>query len=447
MKKILISLSIIGVVATIAIGVTVALFSDTETSTGNIFVAGTMDLKVDHKFASYNGNECVERCVPDTNTNLVQNGSFETPLVVHSTKWDIFDSVAGNWTVEWRADIPANWGGQSRPSPPHLELHRGVNGWTIFQGQQYAELDTDWNGHTGSLNGEPASVKIYQDLVTVPGKNYQLKFAFSPRPSTQAVQNKLEVKWNGGVVVTLGPTAGGGNNIWTEYTYNVTASGALTRLEFTDLGTANSEGTFLDHVRIHPMVCEYQIIGGTCTLWDLKDLGPDDYYWHYGPDMKPGDWGRNIISLHAYDNDAYACLITHNIVDVEDTMTEPEEDADDDIASIIGELSRFINVFAWEDTTQNNAYDSGEPIISDVNTPLTTAIGRISLIESNTKYIGIEWCFGTQSRTGSTISCDGSSVTDIAQTDIMNAYISAYAEQQRNNGNFVCPDWNRQSPP
>lgn len=47
MKKIIISLSIIGAVAAIAVGGTIAYFSDTETSTGNTFTAGTLDLKVD----------------------------------------------------------------------------------------------------------------------------------------------------------------------------------------------------------------------------------------------------------------------------------------------------------------------------------------------------------------------------------------------------------------
>jgi len=46
-KKILISLSVIGVVAAIAIGGTIAYFSDTETSTGNTFTAGVIDISVD----------------------------------------------------------------------------------------------------------------------------------------------------------------------------------------------------------------------------------------------------------------------------------------------------------------------------------------------------------------------------------------------------------------
>lgn len=54
MKKIIISLSIIGAAAAIAIGATTAYFSDTETSQGNTFTAGAIDLKIDSK-ATYNG--------------------------------------------------------------------------------------------------------------------------------------------------------------------------------------------------------------------------------------------------------------------------------------------------------------------------------------------------------------------------------------------------------
>jgi len=47
MKKILISLSVIVAVAAIVIGGTIAYFSDTETSTGNTFSAGTIDIAID----------------------------------------------------------------------------------------------------------------------------------------------------------------------------------------------------------------------------------------------------------------------------------------------------------------------------------------------------------------------------------------------------------------
>lgn len=45
-KKILLSLSVIGVVAAIGIGGTIAYFSDTETSTGNTFSTGVIDINI-----------------------------------------------------------------------------------------------------------------------------------------------------------------------------------------------------------------------------------------------------------------------------------------------------------------------------------------------------------------------------------------------------------------
>ena len=56
-KKILISLSVVVVVAAVAVGATTAFFSDTETSTGNTFTAGAIDLTVDSE-QHYNGNVC-----------------------------------------------------------------------------------------------------------------------------------------------------------------------------------------------------------------------------------------------------------------------------------------------------------------------------------------------------------------------------------------------------
>jgi len=46
MKKIAISLGIIGVVGAIVIGGTIAYFSDTETSTGNTFSTGVIDIDI-----------------------------------------------------------------------------------------------------------------------------------------------------------------------------------------------------------------------------------------------------------------------------------------------------------------------------------------------------------------------------------------------------------------
>lgn len=67
MPRIILSLAIVlGAVGVIASGATGAFFSDSETSTGNTFAAGAIDLKIDND-SYYNGNRCVNvgTSVPD----------------------------------------------------------------------------------------------------------------------------------------------------------------------------------------------------------------------------------------------------------------------------------------------------------------------------------------------------------------------------------------------
>lgn len=69
-KKILVSLSVIAAVAAIAIGGTIAYFSDTETSTGNTFTAGAIDLKIDNKSYVTNPETGLLAASPNTSWTL-----------------------------------------------------------------------------------------------------------------------------------------------------------------------------------------------------------------------------------------------------------------------------------------------------------------------------------------------------------------------------------------
>lgn len=414
MKRILISLSIIGVVGAIAIGATVALFSDTETSAGNIFTAGSIDLKVDHTHATYNGEACNSGCT-ETGSELIANGGFETPDVPNGG-WAIYpDGSLTSWTIESGAGL-------------EIQDHAAGN---PHGGNQLAELDSN------------NSSVISQTITTVAGKKYLLRFWYSPRPNRPAGDNTIgaivQVVSNSAILVnaTIGASSSGGSTTnWQEYTYDFTAVDTSTKIKFSDLGSNNSYGGYLDDIGLKELSCSSQFpSGGTCTLWDEKDLSRGDIFWSFN-DVKPGDSGTNIISLHASSNDAYACLFTQIISDQENTLVEPELALGDTAPA--GELSPFIRVFIWEDTNQNNVYD-GEPILLPVNSPLTSAINpAIALIASNTKNIGIAWCAGTQSLNGNNIVCDGSTMGNIAQTDITRAAVTAYAEQQRNNSGFNC---------
>jgi hypothetical protein len=246
----------------------------------------------------------------------------------------------------------------------------------------------------------------------------------------------MYVNIDGVLVQTQGPIAGGGAISWSEHTYEFTATNASTKVEFIGGGNNNSLGVFLDNVSVHPYTCEYQMVGGTCTLWEEKDLEAGDRFWNFN-DVKPGDFGRNILSLHAYNNDAFACLTVGDIVDLDNTLTGPENALSDTLPD--GELSPFIKLFIWADVNENNVYDLGETILLPVNSSLTSALNLpIALQASNTDYFGIAWCAGTQSLVGNVISCDGSSMGNIAQTDSTTATITAYAVQQRNNSGFSC---------
>ncbi len=148
--------------------------------------------------------------------DIVTNGSFESPNVSNGSS-SLYSSISG-----WQAAY-----GQ-------IQIHDHSSGMSPAHGNQHAELDA-----TNSSG-------IYQDLTTVPGATYQLRFAFAARPGTNASQNVLGVVWGGQPVATLTT----GSTTWVTYTYTLVASGTTTRLQFNDLGISNGQGTLLDHVRV-----------------------------------------------------------------------------------------------------------------------------------------------------------------------------------------------------
>jgi hypothetical protein len=191
--------------------------------------------------------------------NRIMNGDFETPVVVTQQGWDVFpDGTPGmEWQVEWRSDIPASYNSNDKPENGHLELHRGVNGWLPYSGEQYAELDSDWDGPAGSLVNEPASVVIFQHVETAIGQEYSLSYAFSPRPGAGSADNQLRVLIND-VEVDLHIADGteNTNTEWTVYSFSFVATEELTKVAFEDAGTANSIGTFIDDVTLNCVMPE-----------------------------------------------------------------------------------------------------------------------------------------------------------------------------------------------
>lgn len=184
-------------------------------------------------------------------SNLVGNGGFETPIVTdHDGKWELFGNDALTyWTVEWRD------GGDD----PLLEIETSLL-WTPYEGNQYAELDTN------------APVTIYQDIPTVVGNTYQLSFAFSPRQ--QVADNQLQVEFGTVNDILVADGSSNSDNDWTVYTYTIAATDTTTRLQFTDQSVADSYGTFLDDVQIFETVSGLTEENG---CYEFQDLVYGDY--------------------------------------------------------------------------------------------------------------------------------------------------------------------------
>lgn len=194
----------------------------------------------------------VAQCVPGQ--ELLVNGDFETPTVTNSAKWDIFPSGTSGlgWVVEWFGGA-LTYTSQNRPAVANLELQKHtLNGWNaVGNAGQWAEVDSDWVGPSGSLNGEPGSTAISQQVLTEIGETYTFSFDFSPRPNTASGQNKVEVLVNNVVIGMVGPTAGVSNTAWTSHEFSFVADSILSTVTLRDAGTPNdSLGAFVDNASL-----------------------------------------------------------------------------------------------------------------------------------------------------------------------------------------------------
>jgi hypothetical protein len=155
----------------------------------------------------------------DTAPNsIVCNGSFEDlgGQTLQFGSWGLFSTIPG-WTAE-----------AVGACTPYIEIDTApaLEGLVPANGTHSVELNA--NCPSG----------LYQDLPTVPGNQYTLRFAFAARPGfPQASNNMLKITWNGAVVDTITTTT----PAYTYHTYQVTATGTTTRLHV-DSGSSGSTG-------------------------------------------------------------------------------------------------------------------------------------------------------------------------------------------------------------
>lgn len=427
MKKILLSLGMIALVAGIVWGVTGAFYNDEETSTGNIFVAGSIDLKVDHLKQTYNGDDC-ETC----SLTLYSGDGGAKVVAGENTVLNVFPFPAVLVTPTpiteqyWTTHPIAEW---IWASPATLVGDDGSEGQITYT----FEHDFQWWGEAVDV-----------DLVFDVAADNQYQILLNDVVIATGVGSAQYTTLDPVVEATfLGQVVPGQNTLTFIVTNLVNTPGNNTPL--------NNPGGLLYHLKVErdPEDCnsntEFQ---NACRLWVEKDLEEGDSFFNFG-DIKPGDEGTNVISLHVYDNDAYACLIVHNKDDQENGIQESE---DGDLPnqgnpSGFGELSNYLDVFTWSDNNQNGEYDNGETSIGGP-APLASFGSIMSLDPSNqgfltattTKYVGVAWCAGNLTLEEGELVCDGSGMENDAQSDSFSASLTAYAVQTRNNPNFSCAD-------
>ncbi len=178
-KRVLFSLSILIAAVAVVVGATGAFFSDTETSTGNIFKAGSIDLKVDSECHYYNltGFEPTGEPVYTD----VGCGEIDSQTGVGIGNWRMTDLVDGVHKFFSFEDIkPGDWGEDT------ISLHVFDNdawGWFTVRGLSdnendctEPELEAEPNckaDEDGELD-EAVLLTIWLDQGTIPGfQNYE----------------------------------------------------------------------------------------------------------------------------------------------------------------------------------------------------------------------------------------------------------------------------------
>ena len=182
--------------------------------------------------------------------------------------------------------------------------------------------------------------------------------------------------------------------------------------------------------------------------WSLKNLKPwKDDFFNY-KDVKPGDTGTNIISIHIDKNAAFVCLDFQNLRDRENGRNEPEREEDNNGK---GELSEELEFFAWHDDGDGlfevgeeaifgTSSQSAKDVLKGKSYALADSVHGSALFPNQTSYVGIDWCAGDLRVNLATaeISCDAEAMGNEAQTDSMTLDVSLRAVVAKQQPWFTC---------
>lgn len=180
------------------------------------------------------------------NNNLLQNGSFELPVIRSHSQLAFEDSTGFAWRPNWVSSNSTKLGRSS--AQPGVELLAGYRNWEAHEGNQFVRLDNaDLSAR--AVRGK-SLVRLSQQIPTDERQQYKLAFWSAPQPGTGVKENIVTVLWNGSVLDTISTDGTKDKQPqWKQYAYAVVggASGVGT-VEFVAGGPENGQGPLLDDV-------------------------------------------------------------------------------------------------------------------------------------------------------------------------------------------------------
>lgn len=184
------------------------------------------------------------------------------------------------------------------------------------------------------------------------------------------------------------------------------------------------------------------------ATWALKNLNPTSDKFFNFDDVKPGDFGCNVISMHVKDQDAWMCMDFENLTQDENGMNEPEALVDTTPGADLANGTEF---FGWTDDgdgkyeppTEKALFGTSTKAASTVLNDKTYVIGDSkqggACRVNTTRYVGMCWCAGglTVAANGK-MTCDATKLGNAAQTDSFALDVAIRAEPTNQNSKFVC---------
>ncbi|MEY4731392.1 MAG: hypothetical protein RL681_338 [Candidatus Parcubacteria bacterium] len=181
------------------------------------------------------------------------------------------------------------------------------------------------------------------------------------------------------------------------------------------------------------------------ATWKLKNLVPGTDKFFNFDDVKPGDYGCDLVSMHVQDDDAYMCMDFKNFAQDENGVNEPESQASGK------NLADGTEFFGWMDDgdgkyeppSEKALFGTSTQAASSVLNNTTYAIADArrgnSCKKDSARYVGMCWCAGDLVvQPDGKFTCDPNTLGNSSQTDSFSVDVEIRATPEKYDKKFSC---------